>query len=163
VSGRSLKINNEPAKRLLAGLGAGYVTKVGVLGRKASRKDEMSNADIGLVHEKGSYSQKIPRRSFLEMPLTLKHKEIFLKKKQFYSEVIQKILKGESPETAWKQAYTKLGIAGEAVVQDAFETRGFGNWKENRPKTILRKKGKDSPLIDTAQLRKSITSKVDKK
>lgn len=160
---RSLKINDKPAKNLIEALSAGFVTKIGVLGKKSARKKgDMSNADIGLVHEKGSLSQKIPRRSFLEMPLTDKHKEIFLKKKKFYNEVIKKILSGQSPKSAWKEAYKKLGILGESIVQESFETHGFGKWQELKPATIARKKS-ESPLIDTAQLRKSITSKVDKK
>jgi phage gpG-like protein len=53
----------------------------------------------------------------------------------------------------------RLGISAENAVQLAFATRGFNQWQPNFLATILRKKS-SSPLIDTGQLRRSITSKV---
>lgn len=169
--GKFLKMREEMAKR--------YVTRVGVLGQKTNRipmltgesheryklrvkkilkdrpelaeNNEKTNAEIGLIHEMGSLSQHIPRRSFLEMPLTLKMPEYA---KTFGNQLMKAIDDGNI-----KPVYTNLGIKGEQVVQLAFASRGFGIWPGNAPSTIA-KKGSNSPLIDTAQLRRSITSDV---
>lgn len=53
----------------------------------------------------------------------------------------------------------RLGIACENVIQDAFSSGGFGFWKFILPSTV-RRKGSARELIDTGQLRRSITSKV---
>jgi phage gpG-like protein len=58
-----------------------------------------------------------------------------------------------------KMVLTRMGIACEKAIQEAFRSSGFGTWRENAPSTIQRK-GSSAPLIDTGQLRRSITSKV---
>ncbi len=168
--GKLLEIRAEMKKR--------YVARVGVLGQKNNRfaqqknesaeayrlrakklvkiasalnNDQKTNADIGLVHEMGSLSRHIPRRSFLEMPLTLKMPEYA---KRFGADLMKVIDEGNL-----RPAFTRLGIKGEQVVQLAFASRGFGVWPANAPSTVARK-GSSQPLIDTAQLRRSITSDV---
>ncbi len=50
-------------------------------------------------------------------------------------------------------------------VKEAFRTRGRSNgivWKDNAPGTIRNKGGRNTPLIDTGQLSKSITVKKGK-
>ena len=150
-----------------------FVTRVGILGAKAhGRKatidkisksgkhlghmkgqegSDLSNADIGLIHEKGSKSGKIERRSFIEMPLQLKMPRILEK-------VGQAVIDGLTKENI-RSAYKRLGVIGENIIQGAFASRGYGRWKANAPITKAMKKS-DMPLIDTAQLRKSITSQV---
>jgi len=114
-------------------------------------QSELSNADIGMIHEFGSVSKNIPRRSFIEMPLTLYLKD----------EVEKAIPRIRNAFEALdiRRAYALLGIAGEAVILKAFNTQGYGKWAPNSPITIARK-GSSKPLIDTAQLRKSINSRV---
>lgn len=166
-----LTVRSELAKKLMA--------RVGVLGQKTNRipmltgesheryqlrvkkmlKDnpkildnkEKTNAEIGLDHEMGSMSRHIPRRSFLEMPLTTKMPDYGKK----FGENLMKAL----DEGNIRPAFVNLGIKGEQVVQLAFASRGFGLWAPNAESTI-QKKGSSQPLIDTAQLRKSITSDV---
>ncbi len=152
--GRSVKVTFDIGKLLeiRAEMKKRYAARVGVLGQKANRNSgEKTNADIGLVHEMGSLSRKIPRRSFLEMPLTLKMPEYA---KRFGADLMKAIDEGNL-----RPAFTRLGIKGEQVVQLAFASRGFGVWPANAPSTIARK-GSSQPLIDTAQLRRSITSDV---
>lgn len=172
--GRNVKVTFDITKLLevRSELAKKYVARVGVLGQKNNRvpmetgesheqyklrvrklnknqsspeSEQQSNADIGLVHELGSLSRNIRRRSFLEMPLTLKMPEYAAK---FGQELTKAIDEGNL-----KPIFIKLGIKGEQVVQMAFASRGFGTWYQN-PKT-----GRGS-LIDTAQLRRSITSDV---
>lgn len=131
-----------------------YISEVGVLGSKTNRtgenKNNLSNADIGLLHEKGSVSKRIPARSWLEMPLTVKSKELM---------VVAKTLIDNMTANNIVKSYRILGIKAEEIIQRAFSSRGFGQWVPNSPVTIRRKKS-DMPLIDTAQLRKSVSSRV---
>lgn len=167
------KIKNELSK--------GYITRVGVLGSKTNRlandsdeshktykkrvtaslkssptvsegeKGELTNAEIGMMQEFGVFSRQIPRRSFLEMPLQMK---LPAYAPTFAKNLLQALEQGDI-----QPAYVNLGIKAEAIVQDAFATRGFGEWAPNAASTIARK-GSSQPLIDTAQLRKSISSDV---
>lgn len=151
-----VKLNTKILEKLQAELdnGKGSRVKVGVLASRAERPDntELNNADIGAVHELGSQEGNIPRRSFLEMPITTKFPANLktVKKAKLIKLIIEKGL-GEGLKV--------LGVLGEQVVDDAFATRGFGTWAPNSEATKERK-GSDSPLIDKAFLRKSITSKV---
>ena len=61
-----------------------------------------------------------------------------------------------------KYVYRFLGLYAESFIKQAFSSGGFGRWAPNKPNTIAQK-GSDKPLIDTAQLRRSITSDVVKK
>jgi hypothetical protein len=88
------------------------------------------------------------------MPLHLKSKEILADAFQGAPELIRK---GNI-----RMILVRLGIACEKWIQMAFATGGFGSWAPDSPATINRK-GSASPLIDTAQLRRSIVSKVDEK
>ena len=148
-----------------------FVTRVGILGGKTSRtkvitsskgirkagrvSSPMTNAAIGLIHEKGSLSAKIPRRSFLEMPLVLKSKGLLAMKN-----LIWDVFKG-GPETAsrLRRAYIELGHTAERIVDAAFQSHGFGRWAPNTSGTVNRKRS-SSPLIDSSQLRRSISSDV---
>mgnify|MGYP000067509143 CR=1 FL=1 len=123
------------------------VAKVGIFGNKNARDDDTTNVKVGMKHEFGSFSEGLPRRSFLKDPLALKRKE-FLKRAR---KIIDKDI---SDSVDSDQILEKIGVLGETIVQEAFETGGFGTWKP------ISRSG--SILIDTGQLRSSITSKVEK-
>jgi hypothetical protein len=143
----------EPLKNLMTDLGEESKVRVGVLGSDNARSGKAdSNASIGLKHEFGSIKDKIPPRSFIRMPLEQKSKQIeaFLS-----SEKIRQLFEqGEK-----SKILTLLGIKAENIIQQAFRTGGFGKWPANRPSTVARK-GSSKPLIDTSQLRRSISSEV---
>ena len=134
-----------------------YIAKVGILGSKASTQhgdSGQTNASIGAVHEFGSYSDNIPRRSFLKDPFHEKQTAIVNK--------VAQLIKANKLENDFTLKVFKLiGIYGESIVQEAFETGGFGKWQPLSQQTIDKKKS-DSILIDTGELRRSITSTVDK-
>ena len=150
-----------------------YYTKVGILAGKASQLHAGGNqtmVEIGLQHEFGVMKSRsfvykgekvtvkgVPARSFLRMPLDLKGKEVV---KNFVAdkEKIKKIIITEG----MKPLSDKLGILAEGVIQEAFETAGFGQWERNINKHYIALKGSDQPLIDTGALRRSITYKVIK-
>ena len=125
--------------------------KVGILGNDDSRGEEgTSNAAIGLIHEFGT--ENVEQRSFLRMPL----EETFSHKLEaagaFDRKTIQKVIKEKSFKTMAK----KIGIVAEECIQDAFDTGGFGKWKLSNYKL----KKNSQTLVETTQLRKSISSEV---
>jgi phage gpG-like protein len=130
------------------------IVKIGILGNKNNRKDKgLTNSMIGSIHEFGSFEKNIPRRSFLKDTFDIKINEFISKTKDIISKNIKK-------KNAMKIIFSQVGIFGEILIQNAFETDGFGKWKPLSKKTIERKKS-EKILVDTAQLRKSITSKVE--
>jgi len=129
------------------------VAKVGIFSGENSRDDSLTNAQIGARHEFGVLSEGLPRRSFLKDPINLKRKELLKKADRIIQGNIDKV-------GGMNRIYELIGIYGEAIVQEAFETGGYGTWKPLAQSTIDIK-GSSQILIDTSQLRKSITSKVE--
>jgi len=167
-NGGVVKLDLEKISSIHAALSSGMRTQVGILGQKAqgrkvtvysvdgskagSQKSFMTNAEIGLVHEKGSLARNIPKRSFLKWPLFYKGKDLLKIKSELWSAF-------SKHEISLKKAYRNLGLMAEQIVQGAFESRGFGSWEPNSDKTVAMKHS-DQPLIDTGQLRRSVTSRV---
>lgn len=150
-------------------LGKGHYARVGILGGDASAKHKeavghgktrkasaapspFTNAEIGLVHEMGSISRNIPPRSFLRMPIEEKKRDLI---RFLGSSKIQELFKAGQI----KKIFKMLGVEAEGIVDDAFRSRGFGKWALLSQRTIDAK-GSDAPLIDTAQLRRSVSSDV---
>lgn len=150
-----------------------FVVKVGIFGNKNARgatsptpakngglrkvfkvPSTKTNAEIGLIHEIGMPSQGIPQRSFLRMPLQMKTKEILADAFIGAPELLR--------QGNIKAILARLGIACEKWIQLAFASGGFGQWKPDSQFTV-KMKGSAAPLIDTAQLRRSIASQVTEK
>lgn len=141
---------------LLKNVSTKLVAKVGIFGDKNQRDEgELTNADIGAIHEFGSFSKGIPRRSFLKDPITHKRKELLKKAKEIIDANIDK-------ENGDEKIFELIGIYGESIVQEAFETGGFGMWEAISDKTAT-KKGSSQILIDSSQLRRAIISKTEKR
>lgn len=145
-------------KELQKALNEKLEVRVGVLSSTNSREDNegATNAELAMVHEFGSFTNNIPPRSFLRMPIEQKADKI----KEFIKSNQKDIEQGLSEGDIVKM-FEDLGIASEAVVKEAFETAGYGQWKPNKPETV-KAKGSASPLIDSSQLRESIINKVVK-
>lgn len=123
--------------------------KVGILGTKDSRTGDdksKSNAIIGARHEFNG-------RSFLRQPLNENLQKYLLSSGAFDKKAFREVVKTKSL-LPWIQ---KLGILGVQIVNEAFDTGGFGKWK---PSNMDRKIVKQT-LVETQQLRNSITSEVD--
>lgn len=134
--------------------------KVGILASTNQRaQDTQTNAQIGFTNEFGKFTgyPKIPQRSFIRMPLNLYFNDRLRQKKSLTGKEFEKALKDGKIEDFAR----KIGLVAEEVIQEAFETRGWGKWPKNAPLTVALK-GSDAPLIDTGQLRRAITSKVIK-
>lgn len=144
---------------LLKALEHGHSVKVGVFGGKPHDKrgkgSDVTMADVGFVNEFGSVTRHIPARSWLRMPIMDYINEIYMSAKE---EV------GTWVELADARHFLeKVGASAVAFILAAFESRGgtlHEPWKPNKPATI-RRKGSDSPLIDTGALRRAVTFKVE--
>lgn len=185
-SGGVVSVDTEALSRLMADVAKNRNARVhvGVLGKHTVRAEgqALSNADIGAIHEfgvlggfadtpRGQRARKlggpsakgekrnIPARSWLRMPV-LTHLPDQLKKMQrgLWQQVILK--------RGIRGALAVLGAAAVASIQEAFATGGFGQWAPLAPFTVRSKlakqggKGKVAILIDTAQLRQSVTAEV---
>jgi hypothetical protein len=148
-----IKLDLKILKEIEKELKTNEYVKIGILGNKNTRNDFNTNAMIGMVHEFGSAGKNIPERSFLRMPLREKLPKMI-------KEIGKGVILGLAKQNA-NLFLKKIGVLGEQIIQEAFDTGGFGKWAKLSNKTIKRK-GFDKTLIETTQLRKSITSEVKK-
>jgi hypothetical protein len=141
---------------LIKGLEEQHVVDVGVLGDDGAAphpgSDDESVAEIGAKHEFGVIGEGLPKRSFILMPIQSKQRAI---EKQ-----VEKNLEANLASGNLLSVYRDIGFAAEAVIQEAFETGGFGKW-EPLAEITIEKKGSSAILIDEGVLRRSITSRVD--
>lgn len=153
-----------------------FRVQVGIFGDKFARpKDHKpngpTNAEIGYVHELGSVTRHIPRRSFLLDTFTLHSDKL---------EVVLKPAVDRLIKTGKVDVYLKeVGIACVNLVVEAFHTGGWGAWAPNAYSTLLQKlKGSLArrrqlaaevlyegashavPLTNTGQLWQSISSRT---
>ena len=149
----SIRVNLDGLEDIKHQVGNRYRARVGILGSHASRTNgELDNATLGVIHMFGSVARNIPPRDFLVMPIETKKREL-----------IRAIATGSMRDAFkrgdYKRMFALLGAKAEEIVQQAFETGGFGRWPPLKPQTIARK-GSAAILIDTGQLRRAITSDV---
>lgn len=139
------------------------IVKVGVLASGSAGKvafdadghtSGFTMAEIAATNEFGTVDGRIPARSMIRMPLETKSDELYGWMKSKKAEKM--IVEGQTDKML-----EQLGGRAEVVIQEAFDSRGFGLWKPNAPATID-KKGSSSPLIDTSEFRKSFSSEVVK-
>lgn len=115
----------------------------------------LTNLQLGIIHMFGSQTNNIPPRDFLMMPLTEKKKDLI---NFLGSPAVKKRIEAGNI----KGVFGLLGLKAEEIVQNAFQSSGFGKWPALKPATI-KAKGSSKPLIDTGQLRRSIASEVVKR
>lgn len=124
--------------------------RVGILGDGAPRDDGLTNADVGAIHEFGTSSS--PVRSFLRMPLTMLLEKSLEGSGAFTPATLANVVKDGSL-VPWCRL---VAVTAEGLVADAFDTGGFGIW----PPSDMRRKTVHQTLVETQQLRNSITSEV---
>ena len=83
--------------------------------KKSKTASEMTNAEIGAIHEFGIKNEKarMPQRSFLKMPLTKAAKELFEKRQTITKYVNAAIDNGTPIDIAWLKAHEDLGVIGQ--------------------------------------------------
>ena len=132
------------------------VARVGILGSKTYRKSEgagqPTNAEIGAAHEFGT--TKIPQRSFLRVPIANNLEKEMNSKGMLDKDTLNEVVKSGTL-MPWME---KVAIAAEACVSDAFATGGDGKWPAWKNPNY--ENNANMLLVDTTQLRESITSEV---
>jgi len=131
--------------------------KIGVLGnssREAKKGGSTTNATVGAVHEYGAPARNIPQRSFLRIPI-MENLEKELEKSELLEEDTFKQVLIVGNVKPWMK---QVMLCAEAVVDDAFETSGHGKWPAWKDPKYHNEGG--MILVDSGQLRRSITSEV---
>ena len=156
MKARIVKSDFRKLNAFVKGLDDKHIVKVGVLQKKTHRDDDpnVSNADLGAIHEFGTKDGRIPARSWLMMPIRKNAKKILTAAGKGALEILaagKKVLLLKS-----------LGINCEKNINQAFETEGFGSWKPLKDPTRGGKNadGGAMPLVDTGQLKRSVDSAV---
>ena len=119
--------------------------------------DGVSNAELVYIHTHGSPLKGIPSRPIIEPAIAdpENQHEIVGELRQAAEEAL------DGNSTLAEQHFVRAGLSGQNAARDWF-TNPKNNWPPNSPLTIALK-GSDRPLIDTAQMRKSITYLIRKK
>lgn len=148
------------AKAALAQLKAlnGLGVKVGILGTSGVHKstlddarspEPMTVASIAAVHEFGAPKARIPERSFLRAAIDESRELLERTAKNVAGSVARGTLTAN-------QAAARLGLVAQARVQRKIVD---GPFVPNAPFTV-RQKGSSRPLIDSGQMRQSVTYEV---
>ena len=122
---------------------------VGILAGEGKHEDsDLTVAQVGFYHEFGTVL--VPERSFIRSTINSKSKEI----KKVAAAQYKKVLNGDITN---EKGLGVLGAFTAGLIQETFTNN---NWAPNSELTQLLK-GSSSPLIDTGQLRQSISYKVN--
>ena len=128
---------------------------VGVPQEKTEREgnsEPITNAELMFIHTNGSPIKNIPKRPTIE-PTIEENKERI---SEMFNKTVNKILNKKGDGRADLE---KIGIWTVNKIKAKF---GSDDLIPNAPATIA-KKGSDRPLIDTGQLRNSITYVIRRK
>lgn len=118
---------------------------VGIFPENATRNDGHTNPEIGAIHELGLGDH--PRRSFLQMPLQTQFK------KQLDAD--EDTLKACLKEGNLGELADSIAAAALRCVRESFSTNGYGFWPPS-------KKAEGDTLVETGQLRDSVTTQTKK-
>jgi hypothetical protein len=131
---------------------------VGIPSDKAKRKTEdekggpINNAELLYIHTNGDPRHHIPARPVIE-PAVEDDKEVI---GEIFADAFSAALEGD--EGRAMNLLEQAGIEGASASQKWF-TNSKNGWAPNAESTVKRKKS-NRPLIDTGQLRRSITYAV---
>ena len=122
---------------------------VGILSSEGKHEDSsMSVAQIGFFHEFGT--AMTPERSFIRSTINGQSRDI----KKVAQAQYKKVLNGT---ITTEDGLGVLGAFTAGLIQEKFTSN---DWAPNTDRTQARK-GSSTPLIDTGQLRQSISFKVN--
>ena len=156
-----IKFDDKNLNDILRMLKKDYRVRIGILGNKATARHDsksgLTNVETGTFHEFGT--SKMPQRSFLWMPLKEKLRDEI---KDMKKVVFKQLYVKKAPDEFFKTLMSKA----LDIVEEAFNTNGYGQWKSLTAATKRRKERLNlSPntLVETGKLRNSITGKIIKK
>lgn len=132
--------------------------QVGLFAYNASRRPVASgridhNPTLGAQHEFGLAN--CPRRSFLEMPLSLYLGAAIFRIRHELGDALTEPKSGPGPS----EFMSRLATAAKDLVDQAFATGGFGHWPPLSPVTIFLK-GHATILRETDQMRDAIATRI---
>jgi hypothetical protein len=150
----SVKISSHLDPKVLEALHAlqkrltdeGQAVRVGIPDDASSKEEGTPLAMIGTVHEFGLPEKGIPERPFLRASVNANADRYRALNKASLLAIVNGTMTVE-------QALNRLGVAATGDVK---ATIGKGRFALLDPETI-RRKGSSKPLIDTGQMRQSIT------
>ncbi len=125
--------------------------KVGVIAGRSGKG--ASNAMIAAAHEFGTST--MPKRSIFRTPVKDHLNAYLAKAGAFDKETIRRVIR-ERSIAAWMEKVLAIVLR---IVDDGFESGGFGKWKALK-KYVWRRKKTKQILVETGQLRRSITGEV---
>ncbi len=153
--------NPKQLQNLQANFKKKYQAQVGVIGKTAARNDNsgLTNADVLLIHEYGSITRNIPRRSVFE--------SLNIEEKQLINNVKKIIASDIKNDKDIYETYFKIALVMLEICKEAFYNEGYGTWSPLNPKTIENKlKGNSDAqiftLVDTGALLNAFTFRVKK-
>lgn len=170
-----ISLNTKGLDALLKAFRNPPVVRVGILGNHNARTEgkktltfsevqsmskphrmgkSLTNAEIGAIHEFGSATH--PQRSFLRVPLTDRLNKELNRSKAFDPEVLRDVIISGTM-IPWMK---KIAVVAEGIVTGAFGSNGYGKWAPWKPGY---QNNTGNILVDTTQLRNSITSTVVEK
>lgn len=156
MEGAELKFDLTNLKNLIKQLQVKREVQVGIF-EDSKRKDGTPNAEIGFKHEFGSPLEHLPMRSWLRKPI--------LERGQQLAEAVNASLE---QDLSIPNAYKALAKEAEHIVEGAFASGGYGEWKPLSDLTIALRYSKagdamsDKILVETGQLKDSVKAKVVK-
>lgn len=128
----------------------GAKLKIGFFDGQKSETSELTLATVAKINEYGTTDGKIPPRPFLRQ--TLRKNNNF---KEDVKNVLQETL---TLSKTFDSLFKKLGVKGMQEIQKEMTV---GEFQENSEYTIKKKKS-SKPLLDTGQLRHSVSWRVEK-
>lgn len=121
----------------------------------ARQTGAITNAQLVYLHTHGSPLQGVPARPIIEPAIEAPDNKALITKE--LGEAARALLDRKPEET--ERHLEQAGMLGRnAAIRWFVDPRN--GWAPNSPETIARK-GSDQPLIDTAQMRRSITFLVE--
>lgn len=143
--------NGKGIKALLRRVKNPGMVDVGIIEAKGHNGSDLNTAEIGYVHEFGSPKNNIPERSFIRSTVHGSgQKEVVALSRR----LLKKIVDGTMEQ---KKALGLLGALGaDLISQKIVSIRN----PPNKPSTLRGKKPRTNPLVDTGQLKNSITWRV---
>lgn len=136
------------------------VCRVGILGEKTNRKaggsnkSDTTNATIGAAHEFGAPARGLPQRSFLRVPISDRLQKEMEKAGAISKAEFKDVIK-QGSVAPWLK---KIAVLAEGIVKGAFDSAGYGKWPAWKDPNYTN--NAMQILVDTTQLRDSITSEV---
>lgn len=126
--------------------------RIGILGGDASEKHgddkNLTNAQVGAFHELDGERKKLPRRSFLEVPITDNFNRYLARSAVMTPAFMKQVIQSGNMDPL----YRVMSVVGLAIVAKAFSNGGFGKWK---PSDMRRKKVHQT-LVETGSLSRAI-------